>query len=86
MTHDQAKAIQDRLVADGYNLGWWYGTRCHKCCGVYPRLTIKDGFDPRDCSYKCEVCGKQTDNYQMPWQAQEAWNNGEFIAGQIRLF
>ena len=86
MTQEEAKAIQEKIVADGYNLGWWYGIHCEKCCGVFPKLTIKDGFDPRDCSYKCEVCGKRTDNYQMPWQAQEAWNRHEYLEEQIRLF
>lgn len=33
---------------------------------------------------ECEVCGKRTEPFDMPWQSAEAWNNHEFIAMQVR--
>lgn len=83
MTRNEAKANQDR-IAINYDLGWWYGTRCAKCCGVYPKL-MRTG-DLLKCFYECEVCHKQTAPALMPWLAEEAWNNGEFISGQMSIF
>ncbi len=88
MTPEQAKAKQER-IAKHYNLGFWYGTNCMKCCGVYPKAMTKNTFDPEDFYYQCEVCGKRTKAYTMPWLARKAWNNGEYKdAGenQISLF
>lgn len=87
MTREDAKSNQDR-VSEHYNLSWWYGTNCRKCCGVYPKLMRKETFNPKDLYYQCEVCGKRTDLYTMPWLAEEAWNNGEFIEEyrQMSLF
>lgn len=85
MTGDEAKRHQDRIAAEGWALGFWYGTGCTKCCGVYPKLI--SGIAPNDlCRYECEVCGKTTEAYEMPWLAEEAWNEGRFITAQGRLF
>ena len=85
MTREEAKANQDRLEAEGYYLGFWYGTWCDKCCGVYPIIRILIG--PEDlCRYECEVCGKRTKAVSMPWIARDLWNAGEFLQEQIRMF
>ena len=84
MTKEEAKAKQDRIAKD-YKLSWWYGTTCNKCCGVYPRMIT--GIGPHDlCRFECEVCGTTTAEYEMPWQAIRAWNNGEFKIQQMKLF
>lgn len=80
MTMAEAKANQER-IAQHYNLGWWYGTRCAKCCGVYPKFMRRETFDPKAAYYQCEVCGRRTEYYTMPWLAEEAWNKGETIGG-----
>ena len=86
MTQQEAKAEQDRLEMMGYSLGWYFGTRCEKCCGVYPRLMRHDTNDKyHDTYYKCDVCGKQTDYYGMPGTAEEAWNNHKFLGGGVQL-
>lgn len=73
MTASEAKANQER-IAERFDLGWWYGIRCKKCCGVYPKF-MKSG-DLLKCFYQCEVCGKRTPNdHEMPWLAEEEWNN-----------
>ena len=83
MTAEEAKRHQDQLEAEGWPLSFWYGTRCSKCCGVYPKFVDA----PNDnCRYECEVCGKTTADYSMPWLAWEAWNRGEFLTTQGRLF
>ena len=84
MTAREAKENQDRIARD-FNLGWWYATECDKCCGVYPKIMKKDGYDPCDCYLECEVCHRRTDNYIMPWQAKEAWNAGKFRTEVIQL-
>lgn len=78
MTAEEVKAKQDALTAKGYNLGWWYGTRCAKCCGVYPKLLFSGDLSHAEVFYQCEVCGKRTEPKVMPWIAEEAWNNGEY--------
>ncbi len=86
MTPEEAKANQER-IAENYNLGFWYGIHCAKCCGVYPKLITHVGGTNLDlCRYECEVCGKRTADFPMPWQAEEAWNRGEFQTMQGRLF
>ena len=88
MTREDALKHQEELETHGYKLGWWYGVRCEKCCGVYPKLTIGIGTEDL-CRYECEVCGKRTKPYRMPWEAEEAWNNHEYEAGvlyQLSLF
>jgi hypothetical protein len=78
MSPEEAKAHQEQLIADGWNIGFWYGTGCKKCCGVYPKFIIQ--IWPKDlCRYECEVCGKTTEPYRMIWEAEEAWNKGLFI-------
>ena len=77
MTREEAKANQDRL-SQHYDLGHWYGTNCEKCCGVYPKLDFEGSNTCADVFYVCEVCGKRTKGYSMPWIAEEAWNNHEY--------
>lgn len=85
MTADEAKENQNQLVADGWSLSFWYGTHCEKCCGVYPKIVTH--IPPNDfCRYECEVCGKKTEAFPMPWLAEEAWNEGRFVTAQGRLF
>ena len=84
MTAEQAKANQDEL-AKHYRLSYWYGTNCKKCCGVYPKFRTTNGFDSK-CFYECEVCGTRTDLFPMPWLAERAWNNGEFLETQYSMF
>lgn len=87
MTAAEAKANQDRIVADGYELGWWYGTGCKKCCGVYPKFMTRNTEDTRSAYYECEVCGKRTKEYfTMPWLAEEAWNRDEVTEPQMNIF
>lgn len=85
MTADEAKKHQDQLEAEGWSLSFWYGTNCTKCCGVYPKLDAHIAPDDR-CRYRCEVCGKRTEAYPMPWQARDAWNEGRFETAQATLF
>ena len=40
MTAEEAKKHQDQLMADGWDLSFWYGTSCTKCCGVFPKLAL----------------------------------------------
>lgn len=83
MTAQEAKAKQDEL-AKYFNLGFWYGTNCAPCCGVYPKFMTTSGMDTM-CWYECEVCGKRTEKKAMPWIARNAWNAGEFVENQIRM-
>jgi hypothetical protein len=87
MTKEDAKANQDRLAKD-FDLGFWYGTNCEKCCGVYPKMEVEGDLSCADVFYVCEVCGRRTKGYVMPWQAQEAWNRHEYksICTQMSLF
>lgn len=87
MTKEEAKAKQERIAKD-FNLGWWYGTRCEKCCEVYPKLDVEGSSADGRCFYTCEVCGKRTRGFGMPWQAEEAWNNHEYKSEytQMSLF
>lgn len=88
MTALEAKRKQNEILAQGYDLGWWYGTNCKKCCGVFPKLMFAKTYDPKDCYYQCEVCSKRTELKVMPWQAKEAWNNDEchYESLQMSLF
>ena len=83
MTSAEAKANQDRL-AEHYDLGWWYGVRCAKCCGVFPKLMMTK--DMLECFYQCEVCGRRTAPEKMPYIAEEAWNNGRIMCNQISIY
>lgn len=80
MTASEAKANQDR-IGQHFDLGWWYGTRCSKCCGVYPKLMREGNPSFENCFYQCEVCGRRTRAYSMPWVAEEAWNAEETTGG-----
>ena len=87
MTGEEAKRNQEQLEAEGWNLGFWYGTHCEKCCGVFPKLITNVYVNGEDlCRYECEVCGKKTEAFTMPWLAEEAWNEGRFVTAQGRLF
>ena len=86
MTKEEALANQQQIVARGYNLAHWYGTNCKKCCGVYPKAMTANTNNPKDFYYECEVCGKRTDLYTMPWLAREAWNADNYLENQISLF
>ena len=87
MTAEEAKKHQDQLVAEGWDLGFWYGTKCEKCCGVYPKFENVYVSGEDLCRYECEVCGKKTAAYSMPWLARDAWNNGNVILpDQPKLF
>lgn len=85
MKASEAKANQKRIAKD-FDLGWWYGTRCNKCCGVYPKLMHEGNSACANTYYQCEVCGTRTKGYVMPWLAEEAWNKGKTIGGQLNLF
>lgn len=85
MTREEARANQDRIAKD-FNLGWWYGTNCEKCCGVYPKLETEGNSSCADVFCVCEVCGKRTKGYAMPWLAKDAWNNHEYTIQQMRWF
>lgn len=76
MLYEEAKAKQDKIMADGYDIGHWYGVNCIKCCGLYPKIVTGIGNDNR-CRYECEVCARRTKEYHMPWLAEEAWNRGD---------
>lgn len=84
MTAAEAKARQEELAFRGFSLGWWYGTRCVPCCGVFPRL--QKTADLLSCFYECEVCGKRTEPQTMPWIAEEVWNRHEYREQQMSLF
>lgn len=85
MTKEEAKANQDE-IAKRSKLGWWYGTRCKPCCGVYPKLMFEGNTASQDCYYQCEVCGKRTAPAVMPWVAEGLWNKGLFESTQITMF
>ena len=84
MTAEEAKANQDKL-SKHFDLSFWFGTKCRKCCGVFPRFMKSDAFGG-GCWYECDVCGTRTAELPMPWIAEEAWNNGKVIPGQFSLF
>ena len=85
MTIEEAKAKQEKIAQD-FNLSYWYGTWCDKCCEVYPKAEVEGNISNQDFYYICEVCGKRTRGYKMPWLARDAWNRGDFLPGQIRMF
>lgn len=86
MTPEQA-AKRQAEIAEKFNLGWWYGTDCEKCCGVYPKFKTTNTPEAF-CYYECEVCGKRTEIYSMPWLARNAWNEHKYKKGlhQLSLF
>lgn len=84
MTAEEAKAKQEE-IAKHFDLHFWYGTWCKKCCGVYPKLMTEDNFRGW-CWYECEVCGTRTEPQVMPWVARDEWNEGHFMPTQMTLF
>jgi hypothetical protein len=88
MTQQEAIEEQQRLelIYGKEKLGWWFGTRCEKCCGVYPRFQTRNTNDKyHNAYYKCDVCGKQTDYYGMPSQAEEAWNGHKYLGEGVQI-
>ena len=83
MTQEEAKEKQAQ-IAKQYDLSYWYGTNCEKCCGVYPKFKVSSGFDCK-CWYECEVCGKRTEPQEMPWICEKKWNNHEYAENQISM-
>jgi hypothetical protein len=61
----------------GNMLGYYYGTDCDKCCGVYPKFFHTQGFEELGY-YVCLVCGKESKHAPMPWQAREYWNSRKY--------
>ena len=84
MTKEEAIAEQER-IGKHFNLAWWFGVHCKKCCGVYPRFEASNGFDLA-VWYQCPVCGKKSTKHGMPWLAERAWNKGEYETAQIGWF
>ena len=73
----EEKAKQDELRKSNM-LGYYYGTDCNKCCGVYPSFqTSVKGFDSQGY-YVCLVCGKESKHASMPWIARDYWNGGKY--------
>lgn len=86
MTQQEAMREQKLLEIKGMKLGWYFGTRCEKCCGVYPRLQKRNTTDKyHDTYYRCDVCGKQTEYFGMPHQAEEAWNKHQYMGAGVQL-
>lgn len=86
MTQREAMNEQKMLEIKGMDIGWYFGVRCEKCCGVFPRFRKKDTNDKfRDTYYQCDVCGKQTGYYGMPKQAEDAWNNHQFLGAGVQM-
>lgn len=73
-TTEEVKARQDKL---GENAGWYFGTLCKKCCGVYPAFFNDLGFEHLGY-YVCLVCGKESLHNPMPWQSRDDWNAGRY--------
>lgn len=84
MTAEEAKRNQDE-ISKHYKLSYWYGTKCNKCCGVYPKLMATNGHNEM-CWYECEVCGTKVEPQSMPWIAEREWNAGHFVQKQISFF
>lgn len=84
MTAKEAKEKQDR-IAQHYNLGWWYGTDCEKCCGIFPKLMMSGATSHEQCYYQCEVCGKRSEPCLMPWIARDKWNDHEYVQEEKQL-
>ena len=86
MTREEAIRHQ-KEIAEHFYLHFWYATTAEKCCDVFPKVMRTESmFDPQ-CYLECEVCGsRNTKTYLMPWEAIEAWNNGERTEGQFKLW
>ena len=86
ISEETSKRNQEELSRH-FDISHWYGTRCVQCCGVFPKSMESGGMENLSY-YQCEVCGKRTGLYEMPWQARDAWNNGitYFESNQLVLF
>ena len=84
MTKEEAKAEQER-IARHYNLGWWYGTECEKCCGVFPKAMTEGNGMGDKIYYECPVCGKRTPGESMPWIARDDWNEQRFKGAGVQI-
>lgn len=78
----EEKDYQDSL---GRFLGFYYGTSLYKCCGVFPKLMTEQTFNG-NAYYICLVCGKESGHFQMPWQAQESWQDLNKPYEQMTIF
>ena len=74
-TMEEEKEHQKKL---GNCLGFYYGIRCKKCCGVYPAFHTTGGFKDEGY-YVCLVCGKESEHQPMEWQARDSWNAEQYI-------
>lgn len=86
-TAREMKAIQDKL---GNTVGFYYGTLCKKCCGVYPAFFTEDSFNSLGY-YVCLVCGKESTHEPMAWMARDSWNHKKYKwvpsqDGQLTIF
>lgn len=81
MTIEEAREEQTRL-SKYFDLSYWYGTSCKKCCTVFPKFRN----DGHVCWYECPVCGARTEPRSIPWLAEEAWNRGDLSKTQMSLF
>ena len=80
------KQEQEEL-AQHFNLAWWYGVNCIKCCDVYPVFLTEDNNTGHCCWYQCEVCGRKSLKAVMPHIAVQSWNdNIRLSEGQISLY
>ncbi len=73
---EEEKSEQER-ISRNYDLSYWYGTGCEKCCGVYPKFYTDQDFSAYGY-YVCMVCGKESTHHPMTWQAKDAWNKHEY--------
>ncbi len=85
LSKEEAKRKQDEL-AKHYDLGFWYGTGCKKCCDVYPKIMITNATHDQ-CYFQCEVCSKRTEAVDMPWVSEKLWNEGKtfYECGSVQL-
>lgn len=89
MTKEEAKANQERIIASGFDISWWYASQCRKCCDVYPKIIAEDNLAMK-VYLECEVCGRRTHAHKMPWLAKKEWDEHfddlEIPVEQISLF
>ena len=85
MTKQEVIERQRHLAITGF-LKFAYCMDAEKCCNVYPKLCHKNTNDKYHDTYiQCEVCGKQTELFGMPWVAKEAWNKHEYQGKGVQL-
>lgn len=71
---EEEKEHQRKL---GKMLSFYYGTRCKRCCGVFPAYFTTDGFESRGY-YVCLVCGRESKNGAMEHLARANWNASRY--------